>query len=348
MRSLTFIVGTGRSGSTVLSEIINAHPDILSLNELLASLLEPDHAFPGQPVTGEEFWRILSEPNAVFDTLIRSGTPLPEFLYIRKPGRYSATTTGIPALSLMVLPHLADDPDQALDDLARDIRPWPARPVAQHYRALFDLLRARFGGRAVIERSGYSLHWIPRLNETFPEARFVHLHRNGPDCAVSMSRHPGYRTISLLRDVLDHAAVPTLADLTEQHVAALPPDLAALLGAQFDPALIRDREMPVTRFGALWSELICEGVAFLDEVPPGRRMTLSYEDVLDDPGHALGRLAHFVGIEPTPAWLGLARSRLDPARRDKTQHLSAEERTALDQACEAGRRALESAGRAER
>ncbi|EKX63388.1 sulfotransferase [Streptomyces ipomoeae] len=38
MRSLTFVIGTGRSGSTALSRILNAHPDVLSLNEFMASV----------------------------------------------------------------------------------------------------------------------------------------------------------------------------------------------------------------------------------------------------------------------------------------------------------------------
>jgi len=45
MRQLTFIVGTGRSGSTALSRIVRTHTGILSLNEFLTSLVAPDIAF---------------------------------------------------------------------------------------------------------------------------------------------------------------------------------------------------------------------------------------------------------------------------------------------------------------
>ncbi|HSY00173.1 MAG TPA: sulfotransferase, partial [Streptomyces sp.] len=227
MRSLTFVFGTGRSGSTALSRILNAHPDVLSLNEYMASV--GDASFPAGEVDGEEFWQTLFRPAPHFERMIRSGVPLPEFLYTRNPGRYAAETTGIPALSLMVLPHLTDDPDGLLDELGAPVARWPKRTAAEHHRALFGLLCARFGRTAVVERSGYSTGWAPGLREAFPDAGFVHMFRDGPDCALSMSRHPGYRAISLLREIKTRSGIDSFAELTSEHIRALPPDLAPLL-----------------------------------------------------------------------------------------------------------------------
>ncbi|WP_059013484.1 sulfotransferase family protein [Streptomyces specialis] len=308
MRHLTFIVGTGRSGSTLLSRILNLHPGILSLNELLASLQDPERGLPAEPLTGDAFWRILADVNPVFDAMINAGVPLPEFLRPRPAS---------PALNLMVLPHLTDDPDAALDALAREVTRWPRRPAPAHYRAFFDLLSARFGrGDAVVERSGYSVRWIPRLRAAFPEARFVHLYRDGPDCALSMSRHVAYRVISLLRD--------------------LPPDSAL----PFDPAAAVARDVPVTRFGALWSELVTEAVAHLDAVPPGSRTTLSYEDLLSAPDRELTRLATFAGANPDDGWLTAARALLDPTRRGASRRLAPDALARLRASCAPGIRAL--------
>ncbi|MFE6780135.1 sulfotransferase family protein [Streptomyces sp. NPDC057702] len=339
MRSLTFIVGTGRSGSSALSRIVNAHPDILSLNELYASL--GPGALPPGPVSGERFRRLLTEPNPVFDTLTRSGVPLPEFLYGRGSGRYSAETTGVPALSLMVLPHLTEDPDALLDELAREVTTWPSRPVAQHYVALFDLLCARLGRTAVIERSGYSLAWVPRLDAAFPTARFVHLFRDGPDCALSMSRHPGYRAIALLRRVMERCGVTALEELTPDHLRRLPPDLSALLGDRFDgQRLIMDREMPVADFGALWSRMVAEGVELLARVPERRRMTLSYEELVDDPERELARLAEFAEVSAPERWLSAGRAAWHGGSRGSALRLPDAELAALRESCAPGARAL--------
>src|SRR5437899_860494 len=78
-------------------------------------------------------------------------------------------------------------------ELAAEVPRWPRRPAARQYQALFGHLAGRLGRPVVVERSAASLHLIGLLREQFPAARFVHLHRDGPDCALSMSHHPIFR-----------------------------------------------------------------------------------------------------------------------------------------------------------
>ncbi|WP_246531109.1 sulfotransferase family protein [Streptomyces bathyalis] len=342
IKTLTFVVGTGRSGSTALSQVLRLHPDVLSLNELYSCIDGPP-ALSRQPLTGPEFWRCLREPMPVFDAMVRSGTPLPEFLYNRHPEwRYSAETTGIPAISMMPLPHLSDDPDALLDALEPEVRSWPERPAPQQWHALFGALASRIGGReAAVERSGYSLHRVGLLHELFPEARFVHLFRDGPDCALSMSRHNGYRMISLLREIIRRSGVESASDLTDDHIKQLPDDLAPLLGPQFDPALVLDREMPVPDFGTLWSDLICEGVEYLAAVPREQVTTLSYERLLDAPRQELARLADFIGVQPFAEWLEEGDEILDgTGRRGSALRLPVRVLAELRDNCVRGERAL--------
>lgn len=340
MIPVTFVVGTGRSGSTALSHILNIHPEILSLNELLASL--GPWALPETPLTGEEFWKILVSPNLIYSKLLRSGIVPPEFLYPRRPGRYTAET-GIPALSLMVLPHLTDDPDGLLDELEPQVTKWPSHFVGQHYQDLFGLLAVRFGRRVAVERSGYSLQWVPLLRKEFPQATFVHQFRYGPDCALSMSRHPGYRAMALLHDVLERAGVSSPMELTPQHLEKLPPEMTELLFSErFDPSLILDRQVPVARFGDMWSQWITEGVEYLAELPDDVRSALVYEDLVRDPRAELVRLAEFIGVDPAPEWLEAGAALLDSGRTGTALLLPPEQLSALRDSCAPGLRALSS------
>jgi len=337
VRPTTFIVGTGRSGSSALSRILNAHPGILSLNEMLAALTPV--ALPEGDVPGTEFWAILSGPNGIFDLMIRSGAALPEFLYPRKPGRHSAGN-GIPAMCLMTLPLLTDDPDTALDELEPLVTAWPTRPIGEHYGDLFDHLSGRYGGEVVVERSGYSVAWIPRLREVFPDAKFVHLHRDGPDCAMSMSRHPGYRMIYHLRLMVEMLGLNEITDLDEVNVAKLPPELGGLFADPFDRRLLMDDDVPLSRFGALWSEIATEGVENLRGLPTERVTALSYEDLIADPARELARLAEFAGAPADPDWIAHGVASLDASRRGASLKLPADELAALREACAPGEAAL--------
>ncbi|GLZ79656.1 hypothetical protein Afil01_44630 [Actinorhabdospora filicis] len=340
MRPVTFVVGTGRSGSSELSRILNLHPGVLSLNEMLSALTP--NALPEGTLDGEEFWAILSEPQETFERMIRSQAPLPEFLYPKNPGRFSSEDGGIPGIALMTLPLLTDDTDALYDRLEPLVRSWPERDARGHYEALFDVLCADLGREVVVERSGYSTWWIPRLREVFPDARFVHLYRQGPDCAMSMSLHPGYRMLHRLHEVVELAGVEGIADLGPEHMAALPPHLRGLFADPFERSLLMDPDMPIEGFGRLWSMQVIQASEELAKLPSERHTTLAYEDLLDDPRGELTRLAEFAGTGPDEAWLATATARLDPSRRGAALSLPVEDRAALWEACAPGEAAITS------
>ncbi|WP_405802615.1 sulfotransferase family protein [Streptomyces sp. NBC_01187] len=323
---LTFVVGTGRCGSTAVSRVLRLHPSVLSLSELFTTL-EPG-ALPEQDLDGEEFWEILASSRPFADRMIRDGTPVPEHLYPRSPGRFTGAG-GVPALCLTTLPHLTSDPDVLFDALRPVLTARPAGPAAGHYRALFAELSARCGGHAVVERSGFSLSLAPRLRQHFPEARFVHLYRAGPDCALSMSRHPGFQLIEFLADAT-HGSGPEAPAKLERMLADDSFDLTGAL----------KRPVPVARYGALWSRMITEGLSHLDALPPGTVMPLAFEDLLEAPEHQLTRLAGHIGVEPDPEWLAAAGGVLDGGRRGTSDVLPPSQREALLTACTPGTRAL--------
>ncbi|WPB93173.1 sulfotransferase [Streptomyces malaysiensis] len=340
-QKLTFVVGTGRCGSTALSQVINLHPDVLSVNELFASIPDSE-ALAEAPLSGSEFWGYLARPNTVTDNLIKNGVIPPEFLYHRLPKRrFDAGTTGIPAISVMTLPHLTDDPDTLFDELAAEVTSWPTRRPADHWTALFATLAARFGNPgAVVERSGLSIGRVTEMHRAFPEARFVHLYREGPDCAVSMSRHVSFRMLPLTREAANRCGLESPYELTPEHAAQLPPDLAPLLGDAWDPALVMDRPIPLAAFGGLWSRLIVDGLRRLEDVPAAQRTALSYETLLEEPEKELTRLAEFIGVDSPRDWLDASMAHLDGGRRGAARKLSEEESASLLESCRPGMRAL--------
>jgi thioester reductase-like protein len=334
MRGLTFIVTVGRSGSTALSRILGAHPDVLSLNEFYLSVRASSAA--NNAPSGEQFWRMLAEPHPIFDSMVRGGSGMPEFIYPRLQGtRFDASTTGIPAISMMTLPHLSSDPDGVFDALAAEVQTWPQQSARLHYEQLFAWLATHFGGTVVIERSAMSLSSVPWLRETFPDAKFVHLFRNGPDTAFSMSEHTGFRLMALIQDALE------LLDLDPERrhpglrldPTAIPIELASLVGDTCDVDYLMGQNLPITRFARMWSELILTGEAELADLPADHYLPLSYADLVADAPSSLARLAGFLEVEPDPKWLEFGASVIDPRFTGASNRLSAEELQAVTECC---------------
>jgi hypothetical protein len=331
--ALTFVISTGRCGSTMVSRMLRVHPEVLSLSELFSTVRNRGY-LDGAP-NGEEFWRMFSEPDPAADVMVAEGLGVSEMIYPYGTGRFDPAE-GVPAICHMTLPMLTDDPDALHDELAAEVPGWPARPIADQYRALFAHLAERFDRRVVVERSGASLWMVPRLREQFPEARFVYLTRDGADSALSMSRHAGFRLMLLGREAARIAGVASTEQLGAEHFQLLPAELGRLLSNPSQlPALMR-RDIPVTAFGALWSAMICEGADALLRLPAEAWMMTSYEALVADAPAELTRLAGFLGVPAPAAWLTEASRLVDPGRRAASTRLDPRLLAALRRSCAPG------------
>lgn len=326
-----FVVSTGRCGSTLLSRMLRLHPEILSLSEFFGLLLTGP--FPPGELTGAAYWELLSTPHPFVTTAYRAGAPVEEFLYRPAPGGRFSADTGIPPILVTPLPHLTGQPEQLYDEIARFTRQLsPASAAVQHQR-LFRWLRQRAGARVWVERSGYSLRYLPELIGLFPGARFVHLYRDGRECAYSMSRSGAFRLGTLWLRLQEALGVnPYLEEVPDS--VTVPAELAPLMPGSFDLAAFEAIELPPGDFARTWSEQVLAGLDALTAVPPDRLLQVSYETLTADPAGTLTRLAGFLGPLAVPrSWLEQAGG-LVSQRPPRWLSLPPGEREQLTRACE--------------
>jgi Sulfotransferase family len=332
-----FVVSTGRCGSTMLSNMVRLHPDVLSLSEFL-SLLMPDPLPPGE-MDGAAYWRLLSEPWTFFRHAYQLGLRVPEFLYRPGPGSRFTPAAGIPPILTTALPHLCDDPEELYDEVkAFVVGLSPASAGVQHSR-LFGWLCDRLGALAWVERSGSSLMYMSQLVDAFREAKFVHLYRDGRECAYSFSRHPLYRLGSVEMRLYSRLGISVyLAD--DKPPPFVPPDLQPFMPETFDRGAFERFEVPVTETGQFWSEMIMPALDILASLPRERVLQLSYEDLVAEPREALLRLARFAGLPSADSrWLDRAVG-LVTQRSPRWTGLPQEEIRELTRVCEPAMRRL--------
>jgi hypothetical protein len=313
MVSPTFVVSSGRCGSTLISNLIRMHPEILSLSGLFATL--QTQPLPSGEISGLEFWDVLSKPRPAYTAMLQSEASIGEFLYRLSPASRFTRETGVPPLLLIALPHLTDDAEGLFDELAGWAPTLDVQPIGDHFKQLFQWLCQRFGRLAPVERSGSSLAWLSVLRGMFPTAKFVHLFRDGRDCALSMSRHEGFRRS--LAEGLMPGGLPGPSE-----------------GQRSTPETI-----PLEVFGRSWSQMVVRGCRQLAQLPEDRVMQLSYEALIESPARELRRLCQFIGISQDPVWLATA-SQIPKAKKAGRPAMSEAQQRRLDSACAEGMRLL--------
>jgi hypothetical protein len=286
-----FVVGTGRCGSTLLSEMIHLHPRVLSISEWFTVLGE-SRAAEDVPANADDFWRLLTVPSTDAIDLITRYPNLPE---LKIPsGLLTEVGVGeIPPLLTIPLPWLSGDSRQTLADLRAHLATKGARTLSKWHLSAFQFLADRHGKRMWLERSGGSLAYADTLRRSWGNARYIHIHRDGVDCALSMSVHPYFRV----------------------RVAR------ALARTRLSVSECLQTTIPLEQFGAYWSAVTTRGLRALADVSRDDVLHISYSDLVQEPVRQLRRVQSFLeGASEAEDWVWRASTLARSDRRRSANH----------------------------
>lgn len=229
---------------------------------------------------------------------MRHRIEIPEFIYpVDAPRARFSREAGVPGILHVTLPHLTDEHDQLLDILANEVNSWPKATIGEHYGHLFNWLTGRFGKQLWVERSGGFLAFADHLLTMFPDARLIHIVRDGRDTALSMQEHRGFRLTYAMILLEQFLGVNPLLSPDRSQIDRVPPEWRPFLPEHFDAGALRAFRLPLLMFGELWSQWIDEGLKLLATIPTDRLLTLRYEDFFLDPKKQLDALTAFLGDE---------------------------------------------------
>lgn len=312
-----FVLSVGRSGSTLLTRMLQQHPSICSISEYWTSLFMESF---GDPVMdGRAYWQTLAQPPVWYTNFVEkaqaAGQVPTELIYVHTAGRYSLSDC--PPILTMTLPALSDQPDELFDELAAIVPSWPRRRVTQHSRQLFEWLSARMGRQLWVERSGLSYWYVPDLRRGFPDAKYVHLLRDGREVLLSMMNmrlfDPIVRTTWLLSifrgNVVRRQLFFNFRGTARTLLMRLTEADRALTGqhGRSRPYSLPERfshERRVKEYARFWVNTTELGLEAIAALPPSQVHTVRYEELVENPRPVLAEMIDFLRPgEDHGAWL---------------------------------------------
>jgi hypothetical protein len=273
---LAFVIGTGRCGSTMVHEVLARHPAIGFVSNL-------EDKLPALGLRGR--WNnVLLRRAAPRD---RRFGPFQDRPQLIERGRLRvAPSEGWQLLERQVSPILVTP---YRDLLASDVTPW-----------LETRLRRFFERRMAAQGRPVFLHHVtgwPRarlLHAVFPEARFIHVIRDGRAVANSllqMSWWTGYQGPSRWIN-------GPLPEPYAREWETCGPSFVLLAGLE-------------------WKLLLDAFEAARAAVPSGQWLEVRYEDVVGDPRGQVTAMLEFLGLRWTPEFeAGFSRYTFETGRRE--------------------------------
>ena len=290
------IISNGRSGSTLLSDLIVEEPETCSAQEYFMSLAPWNRST--EVITGPEYWDVLSGPREDLSVLFRIGAAPKEIRYPAH-GRFADDLENLPRILAVTLSALTDDPDALFDSFAGPVKQFPTQSVGSHHQAFLDLLAETTGKKRWVERSGGSSQITNSLLQNFPTAKFVYLTRDWTATAKSMSKHSSFQIVQLRIESMGRYGVdPLSADPS----ADMPAEVAQYLPGRLTAESLRRRGENQRLFLGLCAFMSSQAEQALADQPPAHLHKMAYEELVADPVGELTRLGEFLDFAEPASW----------------------------------------------
>jgi hypothetical protein len=169
---------------------------------------------------------------------------------------------------------------------------------------------------------------MPQLYRLFPKAKYLHIHRDGPDAAISMSNHFYFQML-----VSFFTNPPTREELEQTELAGAPvradDSISRRLGA--------DRPS-VEQFAEYWNYQLEMGYSTFAKLDASQYLDVRFEEFIADPVGELTRIADFFELPNNPDWIAAAASMVNNQDvKSSMSKLSKPQQQSLLEACQPGR-----------
>lgn len=301
---------------------MSLHPDVMVLSEFFRGL-DPAQGWPSdrEDVRPDEFIEILSREDGVSPIYMAHGHTISETLIdVEEERNKHRGYISKPTISFIALRFLSDDPDALFDEIVEQVKTYPPQPLRDYFQRLIHWLLEKFDKPQWIERSGLSTNIFRHLREIFPDGKYVHIHRDGLETALSMRNH-----LSMAAYASYNADPPTEEELKRTVDLNIPTDE--------NPLMCRIKhKLPVEVYADFWLHSLVMAYREFKYLRPEQLLEIRYEELVENPRVTLTRVAGFFELVEDEEWLDTAVKDIKMASPRASQ-LGEEEMQRLKKAC---------------
>lgn len=192
-RKPIFLVSSGRTGSTIISNILNNHKDIC----VISDIIEPigDNSFlinKTEKITGEKFFKEISRKTSEARINFWKLHKTKELLYLPK------NDNEISLLNCYTIPFLFKDIKKKFLFIKKYFLSQKKNTRDKHFFNFLNLLKKMSKKKIFIERTGGALHHIDKILHFYPNSKIIFNYRNPLETAISMRNYPFFRMYELM------------------------------------------------------------------------------------------------------------------------------------------------------
>ena len=284
-----FVAGTGRCGTTVLTYVLNAHPNVFCLRHEARFIVHPGGLLDLLAAQDRE------SALRFFGAALLGDWYRKAFAGTTGNGYVGGLWRDVDRGHLSAVLHRFEATYIAAADRAGRLGA-VRRFVAELYRPNLE----KTGKRRFAEKTPANILFMADLQELFPDAKVVHIIRDGRDVCASIVENfwpidpryliPGDREVQpwSIRWILDRFRGGTTRHVDEEILRLRRPD------SWTAPPLRRT----VRHAASFWRDFLVHGRRQGDRLTPGTYHEVRLEDLVQKPEETLESLCRFIGEEP--------------------------------------------------
>lgn len=201
--------------------------------------------------------------------------------------------------------------------------------VKRYIRRKFLAYQRRNGGRRIVEKTPVNILRIPYVHAIFPDATYLYIVRS-PWSFISSVELKWQRTVSVrglfwrFRSTppsqLHHYIAKYVRQIWDKRI--LRRKYLSVWGPRYE-GISHDlaTEDMITVVARQWSIPSRKAAEDLEQFPPGKVLSLRYEDLVEDPLNHLARIAEHCGLDASPEMVSYAKDMIAADRQEKWRRM---------------------------